>query len=888
MRRGFPRPHIATLLLVGFVAVAAILMLGHHAPPGPRFAAATPSWRGLVGGPRVPALAAQPSVAQKVIVVLRARSLADHVGAAGGEVTSAQEQGWESQARSDQHTLLQQLSFRGASLQPIFRYTRVLNGVAAAVDPSTLGVLEHAPEVAGIYPVRVAYPATVSTSILESAAFGPGSGRRPEVGLRGADGRGVQIALLDTGIDPSHPYLRGQIHPGLDVVGGDPGALAAPNPDDRTQIEEHATELAGLLVGAGGPGGLIGVAPGATLLPIRVAGWQHDATGHWSVFATTDQIVEGLEQAVDPNQDGDAHDAARVALLGVAEPFASFRDEPAARAVEGSLRLDMLVVSPAGNDGPAGPSFGDVAGPGGAPDGLSVGALDARPRTNAARVVITAGLDTIVNEDAPLATEGAATRQVSLPLVAVAPAAGVGRNALDPLPIERFFDRSGFSIAAGRAVLVAAAGNGGAVARNAVSAGAGAVVLVGGPLPAGAVTSNAPLPVPVISVDEQTGKRLLAGLRRHERLALVVGVAHEERNPAFGRVAGFSSRGLALSRRLKPELVAPGVELATSEAGLDAAGAPRYATVSGTSASAALVAGAAALLAQARPDLDAAELRAALAESARPGRDSLLTEGSGALDVEAASKLPGVARPATLDFGRASKKRRWSATRRLAIRNTTGSTLTLFVALHQHGAAAAVTLEPVPDRTLTIPAHETRTLSLLARFEPAYNLPGRSAQGVVELQSTGGVSLRIPWTLALPLPARQLLGPVTLSKKSIRPSDSSVAVLSVDVGKILTIDSADPAEPAKRIALVPAARLALDLWNEAGQRLGTLVVLRNVLPGRYSFGITGRSPAGADLEAGTYTIHVVARPVEGGRRSLRIVGFTVLAGPTPTTTLVPP
>ena len=51
-------------------------------------------------------------------------------------------------------------------------------------------------------------------------------------------------------------------------------------------------------------------------------------------------------------------------------------------------------------------------------------------------------------------------------------------------------------------------------------------------------------------------------------------------------------------------------------------------------------------------------------------------------------------------------------------------------------------------------------------------------------------------------------------------------------------------------AIVPAARLALDLWNEAGQRLGTLAALTNVLPGRYSFGITGRSPAGADLEPG--------------------------------------
>ena len=38
--------------------------------------------------------------------------------------------------------------------------------------------------------------------------------------------------------------------------------------------------MAGLLVGAGGPSGLAGVATGASVLPIRVAGWQPDSLGH--------------------------------------------------------------------------------------------------------------------------------------------------------------------------------------------------------------------------------------------------------------------------------------------------------------------------------------------------------------------------------------------------------------------------------------------------------------------------------------------------------------------------------------------------------------------------------------------------------------------------------
>ena len=127
-----------------------------------------------------------------------------------------------------------------------------------------------------------------------------------------------------------------------------------------------------------GPAGIHGVAPGAMVLPIRVAGWQPDADGGVSVYGRTDQVLAGLEAAVDPNADGDAHDAVRIALVGVVEPFASFPDAPLATAAAGALALDTLVVAPAGNDGPAGPGYGSVAAPAGAPGALGVAASDSR------------------------------------------------------------------------------------------------------------------------------------------------------------------------------------------------------------------------------------------------------------------------------------------------------------------------------------------------------------------------------------------------------------------------------------------------------------------------------------------------------------------------------
>src|SRR5205814_3486086 len=108
----------------------------------------------------------------------------------------------------------------------------------------------------------------------------------------------------------------------------------------------------------------------------------------------------------------------------------------------------------------------------------------------------------------------------------------------------------------------------GAAARNAVAAGAGAVVVYGDALPAGGIGLETPTPVPVVSVTAAVGRRIAAALARHERLGITIGVPQQEDNPARDAVASFSSRGLALSGQLKPELVARGVEIATTEPGV--------------------------------------------------------------------------------------------------------------------------------------------------------------------------------------------------------------------------------------------------------------------------------------------------------------------------------
>src|SRR5262245_27136974 len=337
------RPELVALLAVVAVAAAfAIAIFFAVRDTSDSAAGVGPGkWRGLVGD-------AHPAVSTELrqIVVLKAPSVAQRV-AKVGYATEDDERRWAAQAYASQQQVLTMLAARGLGVRPDFSYARVLNGFSAILDSRAVDLLQTLPEVLGVYPVRAAFPAAISAQSLAQAA----TGLAPGVQLPGYDGKGLTIALLDTGVDASHPYLVGRVEPGLDLIEGTASAVAQDSPQVPDETERHGTEMAGLLVGDGGPGGLHGVAPGATVFPIRVAGWQPDAEGRSVVYARTDQLVAGLERAVDPDGDGDAHDGARIALVGVAAPFASFADSPESRAVAGALALDTLVVTPAGNDG---------------------------------------------------------------------------------------------------------------------------------------------------------------------------------------------------------------------------------------------------------------------------------------------------------------------------------------------------------------------------------------------------------------------------------------------------------------------------------------------------------------------------------------------------------
>lgn len=830
------------------VAAATLLLAGGASGAADEPASAAAGWESLLGD------RPSPQLGGRWIVVLEKPSLATRVVEAGGVATEEQERGWTAAARSAQRAVIARLASRGAPIEPEHAYYRVFNGFATSLDARSLAIVVRDPDVQGVFPVRAAIPAAVDPSRVDDI-FEAAGGRRADVGIPGFSGAGVTVALLDTGVDVVHPYIRGALLPGLDVL--DPGgdASARQNPTAPGRPERHGTEMAGLVVGSGGPEGLAGVAPGASLLPIRVAGWQPDTSGGVSVYGRTDQLLAGIELAVDPNEDGDAHDAARVALVGVVEPFAAFTDGPLALAAAGASALDSLVVAAAGNDGPAGPAYGSIGGPGGAPAALTAGAIDTRRRNPTGHVLLLAGLRVLVSGDQPLGGVVAPDISVSAPVVALARTAQAVVGAAGGL--TRLFDKAGYSRVGGAAVLLPRGTTSPEAVREVVVAGARAV-LVDGPLPAGSLETDGPVEVPILGLSAIDARAVRAALRRQIPVTLAVGAAAFDANAGRGDAAPFSSEGLAFDGGQKPEVSAAGIGLATADPGRNEDGAARYGTISGSSAAAALTAGAAALLAQARPDLDAAGLKQALVASSRRAGGA----AAGTVDPSGAAAVELVADPPTVGLGVAFAENA-EVGRFVTLRNV--SRRPLDVTIEPGTADAAdIAVDIIPRAARLRPGASVQiavsaTVPLLPRAPAAL-------RGVLRVKIRNGAVLQVPWTIAVPLAGPDLIPSARLSSQAFEPSDVEPAVLTIVAGRV---DGT-----AERPQLLPLEELSIDLYR-SDRRVGRLALVRDLLPGRYSFGITGRGVNGRRLPPGAYVLRLTAIPVGGGDADVERVPFTI-------------
>ncbi|MEU1620427.1 type VII secretion-associated serine protease mycosin [Streptomyces sp. NPDC005722] len=157
-------------------------------------------------------------------------------------------------------------------------------------------------------------------------------------------GEGVTVAVLDTGVDATHPDLSGQVLEGKDMVG-----FGARRGD--AAWARHGTGMAGIIAGHGhGPGGtdgVLGIAPEARILPVRVILEDKDPQRKKARTTRGSALADGIRWAAD-------HGADVINLsLGddsrTAHPEAQEDD-----AIQYALRKGVVVVASAGNGGEQG------------------------------------------------------------------------------------------------------------------------------------------------------------------------------------------------------------------------------------------------------------------------------------------------------------------------------------------------------------------------------------------------------------------------------------------------------------------------------------------------------------------------------------------------------
>ena len=474
-------------------------------------------------------------------------------------------------------------------------------------------------------------------------------------------GDGVTIGIVDTGIDYLHADFGGSgdvadyqgndrtvIEPGSfptpRVVGGwdfagddyNPSAgVFTPTPDpDPLDCGYHGSHVAGIAAGGGvaldgeafsgsyaqsfAPWTfrvVPGVAPRASLYALKVFGCQ----------GSTQLLPEALERAADPDEDGSFDDHLDVVNASLGSSYGVntqvYRD-----MADNLAAVGTLFVVAAGNEGA---TFFVAGSPATLPSTLSVAAsVDSAAVTLAVSSPPSAAGDYAVVEGQftrPLGDSG----PVSGELIYAEPARGC-----EPL--------DNAAQVAGRIVLIDR-GDCPFVDKltHAEVAGALAAIVVDNdfneaPIPMGASGPLDSSAIPGVMLGGFDGLTLKAALV--DGVALTLSATPFQGDGAE-LIAGYSSRGPSVEKAiLKPEISAPGSEVVSAAMGTGNEPTPMW----GTSMATPVVAGAAALVREARPDLDPEEVKAALMNGAEPLQDEqgrpypASMQGSGRMDVAAA------------------------------------------------------------------------------------------------------------------------------------------------------------------------------------------------------------------------------------------------------------
>ncbi|HNK63199.1 MAG TPA: S8 family serine peptidase [Anaerolineales bacterium] len=535
-------------------------------------------------------------------------------------------------------------------------YASLWNGFSVSATTAELGKLSRMPGVVGIYPVmKISVPETYSSNLdpelFSALALSGADVAQSELGFTG---KGIKVAVMDTGIDYNHPDLGGCFGPGCrvamgwDFVGDDynaddtsPSYNPVPNPDPYPDdCNGHGTHVAGII---GANGSVVGVAPEVTFGAYRVFGCDGSTND--------DVMLAAMERAY--------HDGMQVLNMSIGSAY-EWPQAPTAVAASRLVKKGMVVVASIGNSGANG--LYAAGAPGLGENVIGVASFDNTTITQPAFSI---------SPDGALVGFNPATAAPLPPTSGIYPITRTGTttsttDGCAALPAGSLDGQIALIRRGGCTFFVKAF--------NAQSAGAAGVILynnaAGGLNPT--VAGAAPITIPVVAITQADGalinSRLDAG-----SVDLTWGTeTFTVPSTTGGLISSFSSYGLSPDLALKPDIGAPGGNI-WSTYPLEEGG---YANLSGTSMASPHVAGAVALLLQAAPRTKAEDVRNILQNSAEPALwslapqygilDSVHRQGAGMVQIDDAITAKTRIEPGKLSLG---ESQNGPVTRKLKIHN---------------------------------------------------------------------------------------------------------------------------------------------------------------------------------------------------------------------------
>ncbi|MEH7610550.1 S8 family serine peptidase [Gottfriedia acidiceleris] len=507
-------------------------------------------------------------------------------------------------------------------------YKTAFNGAAITLPANQVKELLKSDAVKTIYkdvtfnidPIKEDVPTDVGSKITTSVDSIPYL-YVDKLHKEGITGKGVKVGVLDTGIDYNHPDLKDAFKGGYDFVDNDNDPMEATYKDwqasnqpesngNGTYYTEHGTHVTGTIVGQNKNDSEVsveGVAPDADLYMYRVLGPYGSGS--------SENVIAGIDKAV---QDG--MDVINLSLgAGINDPY-----YPTSTAINYAVLNGVTAVVSAGNSGPKAYTLGS---PGTAAFALTVGASDVPTTISTFEGKVEGGWSTdLVSMARSFADHFNSLEGKSLELV------DVELGTLDDYKNKNVTGKIAF-VQRGNFALVDKV-------KFAKQNGAKAVIMYNnGDGHVGYNLGESMEYIPAFSMTKKAGEELKAKIANGNTIFTFANL--KEKSTEGDKLADFSSRGPVNGNfQMKPEITAPGVSvLSTVPSYIANHNTPEdykyaYQRMDGTSMASPFAAGVAALLLGQNPNLQPADVKSILMNTADKlnGDYSVFEVGAGRVD----------------------------------------------------------------------------------------------------------------------------------------------------------------------------------------------------------------------------------------------------------------